>query len=376
MTRAHGVLALLLAAALAWAYALTRTEWWPARGSNEPVALISVEPRDVLSLEYTEAGSKVVLKNDPAVPLTSGQPAVWIDAEGPAAVLEAPASRLPQSSPSTLTNAPGSAGPPLQSGAASSAPPERASFRGGLFAAAVLRDLAHLSAVRDLGRVDAQQLEAFGLAKSTATLRVERTGGEPLVLKLGNATLAGLTRYAQLQSGGRVYLVPQSTLRQLERPRRLMDREWLPFNLADARLIEAKLGGRTLSIWRLVNVPPTEPQRWSRKRDAASGDPAAQGWIQALAGVKVLDYLDQAAPPAGSETQLEVSVYLTEPASGAGAPPAPPSAPVVLRVFKPGKKAAAGQVSAVSGYTRMPVALSAPAVQAVLDRARSLLDSH
>jgi len=365
MTRAHGVLALLLAAALAWAYALTRVDWWPAKGTNQPVAMLALEPRDVLRVEYAEGGSQVSLKSASAVSLPGGTPSVWIEAQGPAAAPEGPRTQPPGSSPSAPSNA-----------------PDRAAFRGGPVAAAVLRELARLTGTRDLGRMNAQQLETFGLVKSSATLRIERRGGEPLQVNLGHATLGGVTRYAQLQPDGHVFLVPQSAIRSLEHPRRLMDREWLPFNLMDARLIEAKLGARTLTVWRIANAPHTEPQRWSRKRDAPRGEPAALAWMQALAGVKVLDYLDAAAVPAGSETVLEVTVHTLEPASSAGTPVpnalgAPPAtAPVVLRVFKADRKADPGRLRAVSGYTVSPIALSAPAVQAVLDLARPLLDSH
>jgi hypothetical protein len=397
MTRAHGVLALLLAAALVWAYALTRTDWWPATDASRPVAVFSVEPRDVLRLEYAEGNSRVVLKSDPAVLLSNGMPAVWIEAEGPAAAPEGtgtpPAARAKASKSAAAVTKPGTAASKTpsktpaaaqsattqpattQSAAAQPAAAGRVSFRGGIFAAAVLQDLARLSALRDLGRVSAQQLESFGLAKPSATLRLERKGGEPLLLNLGNATFGGVPRYAQLQPGGRVFLVPQSSIRQLERPRRLMEREWLPFNLLDAESIEAKLGARTLTVWRLIHAPRTEPQRWARQRDATQGEPAALAWTQSLAGVKVLDYLDAAAVPAGSETVLEVTVRMPAPASAAASAAAAP-APVVLRVFKGARKEDAGQLRAVSGYTGAPVALSAPAVQAVLDQARPLLDSR
>src|SRR5271169_6744583 len=37
MTRAHGILGILWVAALAWAYALTQSNWWPVSEAARPV---------------------------------------------------------------------------------------------------------------------------------------------------------------------------------------------------------------------------------------------------------------------------------------------------------------------------------------------------
>lgn len=442
MTRAHGVLALLLAVALAWAYALTRPEWWPAGDANRPVPLWTLDVRDVLLVEYSEGGSRVALKSDATQRLADGAPAWWIDAEGPAAAAEAPPG-TPGRPPAGKPEAPGKAARPAGRGAKPAAPgsapgaksaqpggaapsastaapaqpgaPERAGFRGGVVAANLVRELARLSALREIGRVDARQLQAFGLDKPVGTLRIERASGtaargadarsaeatrsaEPLRLDLGIATLAGGTRYAALQPGGRVFIIPQGAFRQLEHARRLMDREWLPFNLIDAQRIEARIGKRTLTLWRL-DLPPAVTQRWARKPDAAQGEPAALTWVQTLAGVKVLDTLGAGALPLGPEPALEVTVVRAPkptagaPAGSAAASPGstplssgsaasgePPDQPVVLRIYpaagRTGGKVDAERLNAVSTYTSAPVAVSGPAVKAVLDQARALLDSH
>jgi hypothetical protein len=423
MSRAHGVLALLLAAALAWAYALTRPEWWPAGDADRPVLLWTLDARDVLSVEYSEGGSRVALKSDATQRLPDGAPAWWIDAEGPAAAADAPPAPLqrPQpgkpAAPATPAHPAGPGAKPAAPGA-KSAPPdvsarpqpgaaERASFRGGMAAANLVRELARLPALREIGRVDARQLQAFGLDKPVGTLRIERAAGsaeaargEPLRLDLGIATVGGGTRYAALQPAGRVFIIPQGALRQMEHARRLMDHEWLSFNLIDAKRIEARMGKRTLTLWRL-DLPPAAAQRWARKSDAAQGEPAAQAWVQTLAGVKVLDYSAAGALPLGPEPVLEITVHrgpppkpiagapaggaasapgAAPPASGQAASAEPPDQPVVLRVYPAGGKAGgkgdAERLSAVSTYTSTPVAVSGSAVKAVLDQARALLDSH
>jgi hypothetical protein len=436
MTRAHGVLICLLAVSLVWAYSLTRPEWWPT-GADKPVPLWTLEARDVTRVEYNEAGSKVALKADSVQKLADGSPSWWIDAEGPAAAAETPpappaaaparpgrpgrpplparpgrpgaqgAKPAPSTTPAPPAKAPGPAGtaadakpaaPAAAAAAAASPAPkpgagERASFRGGNLAANVVRTLAQLASLREIGRPDAKQLLAYGLDKPTGTLRIERTGGEPLLLNLGIPTVGGGNRYAALPDG-RVFIVQLNAFRQMEHARRLMDREWIPYNIMlEAQRVEARMGKQVLKLWRL-DVPSATPQRWAKTQDAKQGDPAAQAWVQSLMGVKVLDYLGADALPKATETEIEITVYRDTAAKGAGGSPAggksSPGSPlasasqdpsaIVLRIFPAGGKhsgkVGADRQTAISPYTIAPVQVSSTAVKAVVDSARALLGSH
>ncbi|MFI5400832.1 MAG: hypothetical protein ACHQZQ_07275 [SAR324 cluster bacterium] len=393
MTRATGILALLWVAALAWAFALTQPDWWPAGQADRPIALWTLDAQDFRRIEYSQGASHVALTFDPAVRLADGSPESWLEAEGPAADAETPPKpAAPKGGALQPAGKPGSArrpeAPPVTSAGKPEAP-AKIGFRGGLAAARLVRELAHLSALRELGRVDQKRLTAFGLAPPLATLRLERAGGDALILDLGIAPFGAGTRYALLRSTGRAYVLNQGMLGGFDHPRRMMDREWAPFSVADAKRIDAKLGGRTLTVWQL-DLPRTETQRWARSANAAKGEPDALRWVQALMGVKVLDYLAPAHQPARSEVMLEVVVTPAggNPAAPASALPAGPlsTAPVTLRVFKsaassrrgPAEPAASANAAgrtlrAASGYTGSPVELSAPAVQSVIDQARALL---
>jgi hypothetical protein len=388
MRRSHGILALVWVAALAWAFALTQPNWWPAGQADKAAPLWTLEPKDVQRIEYSEGASRVVLTFDPALRLADGSPAPWIEAEGPAAETEAPPGPIPPKpgapkpgppKPGLLKPAdmPPPASKPGAAPAAAAAMPEpveKARFRGGMHASRLVRELTQLAVLRDLGPLDDKQRGEFGLAKPAATLRLERTGAEPLILDLGSTTLAGGTRYAVLRSSGRAYLIQQGPLRGFERARRLMEREWAPFNLAEAKRIDAKVGGRTLTVWQL-DLPRQDHMRWARSADAAKGDPVTLKWVQALMGMKVLDYGTPADLPAHPEVMLEVTVTPGAPKPGPGRPPPPAplsTEPVILQVFKSASKDAE-RMRAVSGYTGVPVELSAPAVQNVMAQARDLL---
>jgi len=382
MTRATGSLALLWLAALAWAFALTQPGWWPAGQADRPIPLWTLEAQDIRRIEYSQGASRVVLTFDPAVRLADGSPESWLEAEGPAAAAETPPTPPPP--PRGAHQQPGKPGSAPRTGTSPAAPggmpeaPAKIGFRGGPAAARALQELTHLTALRDLGRAGEKRLAAFGLAPPLATLRLERGGGNPLILDLGIEPFGVGTRYALLRSTGRAYLLNQGMLAAFDRPRRLLDREWLPFSLAGAKRIDAKLGGRTLTVWQL-DLPRTEPQRWARSAGTAKGEPDALRWVQTLMGVKVLDYRPPADLPARPKVMLEVVVTpgAVNPAGPGSAPPAPQAsmAPVTLRVFGPAGSAGKGAqtLRAASSYTGSPVELSAPAVQAVINQARPLL---
>jgi hypothetical protein len=372
MTRAHGILALLWAAALAWAFALTQPGWWPADAADRPIPLWTLDAKDLQRVEYRDGASRVMVTFDAARLLPDGAPAPWLEAEGPAAEPDAPRPPLP---PRPGAPKPDLKKPPApQPGAAGGTPQTAAKikFRGGPAASRVVQDLARLAALRDLGRLDEKRRGEFGLATPAGTLRLERAGGEPLILDLGNAPPGGGTRYAMLRASGRVYLVNQGVLRSFDRARRLMDREWMPFSPAEIKRIDAKLEGKTLTVWQLA-LPRTEPQRWARKADAPKGEPNALKWVQALQGMKVLDYAAPADTPAQAGALLEIAVTPAEGKPAAGGAAAPASAePVTLRVFKSAGKNS-DKLRAESGYTGAPVELGASAVQSVIDQARELL---
>ena len=402
MTRSHAILAGLLVLALAWAFALTQSEWWPAQSAERPIPLWSVEGQDIARVEYVEGASKVVLKVDPSVRLPDGSAGVWIEAEGLFAEPDGPNNPVPPNPHARPVPPPAKekrnrrggaeldrpramlvstegkpAGPAPQAASVPNAKPvAHVTMRGGVFAARILKELGHVTALRDLGRPTETQRATFGLAKPLGYLRIERTSGEALTLDLGAVSVGAVTRYGMMRSGDKAYLVNLGLLRNFEHPRRLMDREWVPFALSDAKQIEAKIGAKKLTVYQL-DLPRSEVQRWSRTPGAAKGEADALKWVQALMGVKVLDYGDAKSGTAKQAELIEITVLPGEPkaAPNAIAPQAPaPANPVTLTIFKPDAKDT--QIAqAVSGYTVSPVSLSLPAVQAIVDQARALLGS-
>lgn len=335
MSRGIIVLVGLLVASLVWAYLLVNPFGEGASISSVPVW--KVQAREIARLIYRKGPTNIIL--EPTWEAGRDTPYIWVRSESKA--------RSAQKSPIT-------------------APGESTSSRVETFKASprangILKKFTNLEAKRGVGELEKLKAADFGLPSLNHTLRLEFTGSrEPLILELGDATYGNHMRYAAVSGTGRVVLLLENILRELERARStLFDRDLFPVapNLADR--ISIRRGQKTKDMWRFDGQ--TEKGIWIYEQGEAEGRPELMEFANALKNLKVQAYLDKGSDPALEASTPELEVLLYHPLAG--------KTPAWMKLYRQGPK----NVIATSSYSRATTRLGPRAARAVLEKGAELL---
>lgn len=233
----HTVL-LAVALGLAWA-TWTRDEEVDTEGL--PVIVWRVDPDAVDSLTYTSGDRSLVV--------------TWRSDDGERYLWGREVRVLPASVDS--------AGEPLPA-----PPPDTSVFPIGEQGEDLLQRLAPLRALRDLGSLDADGEEEYGLAEPEDTLVVTVEGGDQERLLLGSPVFGSTDRYALDPATGRAYAVSGEFVQTLESGRvRLQDRDLHGFDMSrvdrvvlttpGSQRVRVRTGSGPQAGW----APPDEPDR-------------------------------------------------------------------------------------------------------------------
>lgn len=331
MSRGILVLVGLLVAALLWAYVLVNPFGDGASTSSVPVW--KVQAREIARLIYRKGAINIVL--EPTWEAGRESPYIWVRSERKART----AQTLPGNSPSTTVE----------------------TFKASARANEILKKFASLEAKRGVGELEKLKAEDFGLPSLNHTLRLEFSGSrEPLVLELGNATYGNHMRYAMVSGAGRVVLLLENSLRELERARStLFDRALFPVAPILADRLSIRRGQKTKDMWRFEGQ--TEKGFWVYERGEPEGRPELMEFANALKNLKVQAYLNKGVDPALEASTPELEVLLYHPLAG--------KEPAWIKLYRQGAK----NVIATSSYSRATIRVGPRVAQSVLEKGVELL---
>jgi len=192
-------------------------------------------------------------------------------------------------------------------------PPKVQRFAAGKKVDRLLGNLAPLMAVRALGDVPADRLEALELDEPKRTLTIS-CGGKTHKLAVGATTYGASTRYVRDESGGPIYLVKASLFSDLEMSRaRFMQRDLHDFKLPEVET--AKVAGRGAERT-LLHRDRRNPKgaNWV---DAAEPDRRNElygNWLTRVVRLRALEYLapglepgDTAKPKTNAESVVKIA---------------------------------------------------------------------
>lgn len=338
MSRGILVLAGLLAASLVWAYLLVNPLGEGA--STSSVSVWKVQAREIARLIYRKGATKIVL--EPTWEAGQDTPYIWVRSESKTRS----GRKFPRKAP----------GDPSSTKAES--------FKASIRANRILKKFANLEAKRAVGDLKILKAADFGLPSFNHTLRLEFSSSrEPLILELGNATYGNHMRYAVVSGAGRVVLLLENSLRELERARStLFDRELFPVapNLADR--LSIRRGRKSKDMWR-IDVQ-TEKDFWVYERGEVEGRPELMEFAAALKNLKVQAYLDKGADPALEASTPELEILLYHPLAG--------KEPAWIKLYRKGSK----NVIATSSYSRATTRVGSRAALLVLEKGAELLENR
>ncbi len=349
MSRALAIQAVVLAAALIWAYLLAHPSKEKPSAAAGKIEIWRVEPGEVRSITIQEAQAKVVL--EPREPFEDEKPYLKVRTETER--------RRPRRKPKEAE----------PSGEAPADPPESEAkteigeFKGNRQAERALAALANLSAQRRVGALAELDGADFGFPSDNEYISIERTGGgEPLRIELGSVTFGNAGRYVHFPRDGAVYLVKSALTQNVKRPaRRLVDREMFPYRAGTAERVELRMRSMVASFWRLIETD-SPSREWAASPDAESPDEAVQEWIGGLAKLKVDGYLSGGDPggEAAGEAALEVRLFRED-------RPA-----LSLHFLREGD----GAWIVKSTYTRAPVKVNGALAASLIEQGRALLQDR
>lgn len=340
MNRGKSILALLVAAALAWAYVATHRPGPTGGGPDAQVSVWQVQPDAIGSVVYRDGGRQITLVPDWSQ--DQDEPFIWVDAATPDA-------------------APGAPPKPGER----KTPPALGAFKGNAVAQSTLLLLADLRAKRLLGRAEALELARYDLAESRRYVElVFADGRPPWRLDFGRATPGNALRYVRTHTNDSVYLVRENLVNGLLGDgRRLFDNQLFPFSPATAGRIEIDHAGRTQHLYQ-VTGPDRRRKGWAARADAQEGDPLLGEIASRIARLLADRYAprDEKLPQAAN---LEVRLYKDKEEGGR-------SESAWLKVFSGGDETEL----ALSSHTRHPVHVKVESVNEVLGALRKLLKAH
>lgn len=152
--------------------------------------------------------------------------------------------------------------------------------------------LAKLNAVRDLGMVEPDRLEDYGLDDETLPRLSVTLRGSVRHLKVGGKAPGDGDVYVQTESDGRVYAVSGRIARELEAAQsRLMERALHTWPTEQANQARVELGEQ---VAELVQLPNTNGS-WAKASAPDEKDETATNWVRKVLRLRVTRYLEHPA---------------------------------------------------------------------------------
>ena len=281
MSRGTGILALLLAANLAWAYSITHSKGGASSGLLGSVPVWTIPPEAVERLTYHSRALSVTLEPD----WSTGTAAPYIKVKTTSSAGSKPGKK---------------------------ADPERV-FNGNARAASLVKGYAELVGKRRIGVLSELKSEEFGFPASTEFIEIEgKWEGSPWRLKLGAENYGNTLQYGLSSRDNGVYLFSRSLIRPLARARaELFETALFPLALDDARRIRL-LGKETeRSLWRLP-LPPSQPNRWARNLEDPQGLEHFQKFVMALQQLRAMEFVAEGEGVEAVAPLVEIQVFPKE----------------------------------------------------------------
>ncbi len=154
-----------------------------------------------------------------------------------------------------------------------------------------------LVSLRDLGRVDAERLAAFGLDEPEGELRLVARGQNAHLL-IGDRTYGRASVYVRSGPQGPVHLVSSSLLSTVDfRPPRFKELRFLGLKSGDVHQIEIDCGD--LGSRRLDHRNRAAPgkDQWVAQDDPDADEELLHNWMNNLLRLSLVEYLDEPVQP-------------------------------------------------------------------------------
>jgi uncharacterized protein DUF4340 len=159
-----------------------------------------------------------------------------------------------------------------------------------------LERLLPLYVERDLGKLEADQLEKFGLTKSERSLNIS-IGKQKVSFSIGNQSYGGATTYIRQQPSGPAYLLSSSLQRALDiRWPRYLERRLVELAKKETDFIEVTALESRQSR-KLKRIKLDKRDRWVPADAPETANPLFGNWISKVFRMSTAEYLDQDPMP-------------------------------------------------------------------------------
>jgi len=159
-----------------------------------------------------------------------------------------------------------------------------------------LARLLPLYVERDLGKLEADQLEKFGLTKSERSLNIS-VGKQKVSFSIGNQSYGGATTYILQQPSGPVYLLSSSLQRALDiRWPRYLERRLVESAKKETDFVEVTALD-TRQSRKLKRIKLDKRDRWVPADAPETANPLFGNWISKVFRMSTAEYLDQDPVP-------------------------------------------------------------------------------
>ncbi|MGQ0507852.1 MAG: DUF4340 domain-containing protein [Myxococcaceae bacterium] len=271
-------------AGLGLAYGTWQRE--PPAGDQE-VVVLDVSRRQLEKIRYEEPARFAELDRRQG----SGEPEVWIK------VVEKPAAPVAVSDGGVVTPPPAA---PVAKG------PDR-ELRGNESSEKVFEKFSPLRAARSLGTLPPEKLQELGLATSQRKLEVTAAGTRH-TFKIGSPTSGLATAYLQNEADGKVYLLGNPVLGDLEAANaRLIDRRFHTFKPNEFDGFAVKSSDKSKEFTFSAG-DQGQNARAAAKDTPDQADDFAKNWHEKIWRLIPMEILGKGENPSGGEPKLAVRV--------------------------------------------------------------------
>jgi len=199
--------------------------------------------------------------------------------------------------PATDRTAPTSANAP---------PPTTEQYPIGEAGDTLVKRLARLRALRDLGEARQQDLAAYGLTNSRSTVKLAFRGGGERVLTIGGTVVGGGHRYAFDRAAGRVYVLSSDLFQPLDFGGSLRLSRLFGFAPDDVHGVVLRAGSAERALQRRP-ASGDQPEVWSEPGSGRS-DQTFANFMEQLSRLFVTRYRPDVTP--GTLQQIVRADYL------------------------------------------------------------------
>jgi len=180
---------------------------------------------------------------------------------------------------------------------------KRTSYRASKEFDKTLDRLLPLVATRDLGQIDQEKIEKFGLNKAERSFEVE-VSGQKVRYTVGNQAYGGATTYLRQEPDGPVFLVSSGLLRSLDiRSPRYLERRLVGLDKKEVEKIQVSI----LTKSRVLKQLPGKPRKWVADDSPDSKNDLFDNWVNNFFRMGAQKYLGpDKLPPLSNVASLQI----------------------------------------------------------------------